>query len=135
MQEVPEPLSEMKLYDLIHAAEGRMTPQQQRAFDIIRITPERWRQTPYGDARGGFWTVGLIGCTVIWYNEIEQDFNTSPYRVYGEIDGYWCIHENLELALQHILNGFESTFPFEPSYCKASPPKPGPFPGARSTPR
>jgi hypothetical protein len=38
-----------------------MNPVEERIWEVIKITPEKWQQRPYGDAGGGFWAVGLIG--------------------------------------------------------------------------
>lgn len=111
---------------VVNAAEGRMTPRQQRFFDVIRIDPERWAQAPYGDDTGGFWVVGLLGRTVIWYNEIENGFNRSRYSTYGTIDEYWCNTDRLEEALQRLMDALNPDLAGSSSG-RASPPKPGPY--------
>jgi hypothetical protein len=65
---------------------------------------EKWRQTPYGDAGDGFWVVGLIGTTVVWYNDIEDGFNRSRFTVFGLIDDYWCNDDELDVAVRYLLN-------------------------------
>ena len=124
---MPQPVSEPKIYDMINAAEGRMAPRQQRFFDAIRIDPERWAQTPYGDETGGFWVVGLLGRMVIWYNEIEGGFNSSRYSTYGTINEYWCNTDRLEEALQHVLDTLNPDLTVGPSLGKSSPPRSGPY--------
>lgn len=76
-----------------------MTPEQRRFWEAIRIPPEKWAQHPYGDEGGGFWAVGLLGRTVVWYNDIEEGFNCSEYTSYGTIGAYWCNQDELEVAI------------------------------------
>jgi len=56
----------------------------------MRITPEKWQCSPWGDAGGGFWVVGELDGAVVWYNDIEDGFNVSPCTVRGIIDQYAC---------------------------------------------
>jgi hypothetical protein len=81
-----------------------MTPAQQRLWDAIRINPEKWQQHPYGDAGGGFWTVGLIGRTAIWYNDLKDGFNRSVYSTFGVIDDYWCNDDELDVTVHYLAN-------------------------------
>ena len=84
-----------------------MSPGELRLWHAIRIEPERWQQHPYGDAGNGFWAVGLIGRSVLWYNDIEDGFNRSQFTEYGTIDDYWCNSDELETAVQFLLNTLE----------------------------
>ncbi len=84
-----------------------MTPAQLRLWEVVRIEPEKWRQDPYGNAGKGFWVVGLIGQTVVWFNDIEDGFNRSRFTMYGTIDEYWCNDDELEVTMQYILNVVE----------------------------
>jgi hypothetical protein len=81
-----EPISEAELLARIGVGYERMSEAQRRLWNAIRINPEKWQQHPYGEAGGGFWTVGLIGRTAIWYNDLENGFNRSVYSIYGVID-------------------------------------------------
>ena len=78
-----------------------------RLWTAIRIEPEKWRQHPYGDEGGGFWAVGLIGRTVVWYNDNEHGFNRSQFTVYGTIDDYWCNDDELETTVDYLLTTLE----------------------------
>ena len=94
------PITESALWDLILAAEARMDPADARLWECIRISPQKWSEPSYGIVGGGFWVVGLIGTTVIWYNDIEEGFNLSSYSDFGTIDEYWCNQDGLEYTLQ-----------------------------------
>lgn len=84
-----------------------MTRSQLCLWNAIRIEPEKWQQHPYGDEGRGFWAVGLIGRTVLWYNDRENGFNRSQFTVYGTIDDYWCNQDELETTLQYLVTSLE----------------------------
>ena len=80
-----------------------MNQAELRLWDAIQIPPEKWQQEPYGTAGGGFWVVGIIGSTVIWYNDIVEGFNRSRYSISGKIDDYWCNDDELERTVQYLM--------------------------------
>ena len=80
-----------------------MNRRQLHLWEAIRIPPAKWQLHPWGDEGGGFWVVGIIGRSVIWYNDIEEGFNRSSYTTSGVIDEYWCNQDELEWTLNHLL--------------------------------
>jgi len=98
------PITEEALMARIGQGYARMTQPQQRLWDAIRIDPEKWQQHPYGDAGGGFWAVGLVGRTVIWYNDLEDGFNRSVYSIHGQFDDYWRNDDELDVTIQYVAN-------------------------------
>lgn len=56
----------------------------------MRIDPSRWKCSPYGDYAGGFWVVAVHDGVAVYYNDIEQGFNSSAYTTWGVIDEYRC---------------------------------------------
>jgi len=98
------PISEDALLARISQGYARMTQAQQCLWDAIRIKPEKWQQHPYGDTGGGFWAVGLVGQTVIWYNDVEDGFNRSVYSTHGLIDDYWRNDDELDVTIQYLTN-------------------------------
>jgi hypothetical protein len=99
-----KPIDQGALKQRIALGEARMTSAQRRLWQAIRINPEKWKQEPYGDQGGGFWVVGIIGRSVVWYNDIEDGFNRSCYSFYGTIDDYWCNQDELDLAIDYLAN-------------------------------
>jgi putative component of toxin-antitoxin plasmid stabilization module len=59
-------------------------------WERIRIDPEQWRCSPWGDADGGFWVVAIEGGRALWFNNIEDGFNWSPFSKRGTLDDYFC---------------------------------------------
>jgi hypothetical protein len=121
-------MGEAEIWELINAALDRMTPRQYRLWQLIRISPEKWTQRPYGVSGRGFWAVALIGPKVIWYNDSEHGFNRSSFTRYGEINEFFCNQDGLEMALQWVLNELSDGYDSSP---RASPPISGGFPGKR----
>ena len=70
------------------------------AWERVRIEPEKWRCSPWGDQRGGFWAVAEMPREVVWYNDIEEGFNTSPFTTRGTIGEYRCN----QAEFSHLLN-------------------------------
>lgn len=117
-----QPLSEVELWDLMNEAWERMTVEQRRLWAVVRVSPRKWKLTPWGDEGGGFWVVGIIGNTVLWYNDIEDGFNRSRYSALGTIDEYWCNQDELEWTVQFVLNEIRTGEPPAPGL---GPPIPG----------
>ena len=101
------PIAENALHARVKQGVSRMNPAQARLWQAICITPEKWRQRPYGEPGGGFWVVALIGRTVIWYNDLEESFNRSRYVSYGTIEDYWRNDDELELTVQYLTDALE----------------------------
>ena len=120
-----EPITELDLWDLIVKAEPRMNCEQRRLWSVIKIDPQKWELTPFGDLDSGFWAVGLLGESVVWYNDIEDGFNISTYRSFGRIGEYWCNQDDLEHTVQHLLDLIQGDFPVP----KCGAPVAGPFTG------
>jgi hypothetical protein len=121
-----EPISEERIWDLLNEAWDRMSVQQRRFWEAVRISPEKWQQHPYGDHGLGFWAVAVMGRMVVWYNDIEDGFNHSRYKCYGTIGEYWCNQDKLEWQIQALMDYVEIGHDVGP-FC--GPPQPGEFPG------
>ena len=100
-----------------------MSVSQERLWEAIRIQPIKWLEPSYGGSGGGFWVVAIVGEMAIWYNDIEDGFNCSLYKISGTIGEYWCNQDNLEKTVQHVLNLIETGH--KTAY-RVSPPIPGP---------
>jgi len=97
-------ISEVEIWNSINECYARMSQTQKRLWDVIKITPEKWDQNPWGAPGNGFWAVAIIGDCVIWYNDIELGFNRSKYLTFGEIEEYFCNQDNLEEVVQYVIN-------------------------------
>jgi hypothetical protein len=104
------PIPEVEIWDLINNAWERMTFEQRRFWEVIKIDPSKWHEPQYGKQGGGFWVVAVFGNFVLWYNDIEDGFNLSMYQTYGTIDDYWCNQDRLEVAVQDVINLFKDGY-------------------------
>jgi hypothetical protein len=84
---------------IVNALAGR-DEDSRAAWQRIRIEPARWQCSPEGDEGGGFWAVAIDGDRVLWFNDIEDGFNWSPFSERGTIDEYGCE----QAGLAHILD-------------------------------
>jgi hypothetical protein len=115
------PISEPELLQSLKEARERMDAPQRRLWDLIRIVPQKWQSSPYGDQGDGFWVVALLGQTVIWFNDIEEGFNCSRWIQFGQIDEYWCNQDQLEWTVQELLDTMQTGQANRPKF---DPPEP-----------
>jgi len=85
-----------------------MSPPIFRLWEAIKITPEKWSEQAYGLEGEGFWVVAVIGNRAIWFNDIEDGFNCSSYKVPGKLAEYFCNQDELEIAVQNIFRIIET---------------------------
>lgn len=71
-------------------------------WEMIKIQPEKWTEKEYGEEGDGFWVVAIYGNRVLWYNDIEEGFNSSTYSEYGHIDEYACNQYSLSEIIHSI---------------------------------
>lgn len=82
-----------------------MEPSLFAFWESVKIQPVKWSLPPWGDSGGGFWVVGVIGQHCIWFNDIEDGFNTSRFDSFGRIAEYWC---NQSTLIECLSGKFES---------------------------
>ncbi|MCB1052282.1 MAG: hypothetical protein KDC71_16900 [Acidobacteria bacterium] len=105
-----EPISEVEIWDLINKSYERMSPEQRRVWEVIKIMPQKWSEESFGGLGGGFWVVAIIGETVIWFNDIEDGFNRSRFKVFGAINEYYCNQDDLECQVQNVINHLKTGY-------------------------
>jgi hypothetical protein len=104
-----EPISEKELLGLIENSEWSMNEFQKSLWNIIKLNkPEKWTQHPWGDQGNGFWVVATYGNKCLYYNDIEEGFNESPFNVWGNIEEYFSnqieLHEFIGSIMEYRLN-------------------------------
>lgn len=97
-----EPISLAELQEQIQKTETELTGELWNFWQLIKIDPTKWAEKGYGDEGGGFWVVAICGPKIIWYNDIEDGFNISDYRIHGEIEGYYCNQDELSWAVRRL---------------------------------
>ena len=97
------PISLDKIYDNIYKTETDLNGELWNFWQLIKIDPEKWAEKEYG-GKDGFWVVAICGKKVIWYNDIEEGFNISNYRNYGEIAEYYCDQDEISWTVTKLFN-------------------------------
>ena len=98
--------------DEINSAEKKNDPSATETVENYSYTPPRNGSKIHGEMKGkGFWVVAIYGNKVVWCNDIEDGFNRSFYKKFGEIIEYYCNQEELEWTLQHILSEIHDGYP------------------------
>lgn len=90
------PISLTELEEWISRGESKLEGESLNFWNLIKIPPQKWRETEYGNEGGGFWVVAIFGNAVVYYNDIEEGFNLSSYNTYGHISEYWCEQSELD---------------------------------------
>ena len=98
------PITIENLKNLILKGELELNDNQLNFWDLIKIKPEKWKEKEYGTEGGGFWVVAIFGREIIYYNDIEEGFNISTYKKYGEIDEYWCNQSDLNWTIIGLMD-------------------------------
>jgi len=97
-----KPVSREQISEFIENGSAEFTEEEYRFFKAISIPPEKWQLAPWGNEGDGFWVVGIIGEWIIWYNDIEEGFNSSTYSKHGEIGQYWCDQDDFQWAVKFL---------------------------------
>lgn len=98
------PITLIDLYDQIQKTETDLNGKLWNFWQLIKIEPSKWKEPTYGNEGNGFWVVAICGQKVIWYNDIEDGFNISDYKNYGQIDGYYCNQDELSWSVIRLFD-------------------------------
>ena len=99
-----EPILLNELYDQIQKDVTDLNGELWNFWQLIKIEPTKWTGNEYGDDSSGFWVVAICGTKIIWYNDIEEGFNISEYKNYGQIEEYACNQDELSLAVTRLFD-------------------------------
>lgn len=94
-----QPISQHELEVLISHELEECSAETRELYEANAISMQKWALPPWGDAGGGFWAIAVLGGLVLWFNDIEDGFNTSSFVNAGVIDHYWCNQDTLHQAL------------------------------------
>jgi len=106
-----DPISLEELQLEIQKAETDLKDELLVFWSLIKIEPEKWVESQYGDEGGGFWVVGIFGNQCIWYNDIEDGFNVSDYTTYGKINDYWCNKDEISWIIYRLFDSVKTGKP------------------------
>lgn len=97
-----KPITLNELNSEIERTEADLPDEFQSFWKLVKINPVKWVEKEYGDHGGGFWVVAICENKVIYYNDIEDGFNISNYKIIGNIDEYWCNQDELNIAVKKL---------------------------------
>lgn len=98
------PISLIELNEWIFRGELELELEMLNFWKLIKIEPQKWQEQEYGDDGGGFWVVAIFGNQIIYFNDIEEGFNISPYKNFGEIKEYFCSQNELNWTIIELYN-------------------------------
>jgi len=86
-----------------------LQPKCLKFWSYLKIQPEKWewREKSVFEPDGGFWVVGILGKYILYYNDIEEGYNFSPYTNYGEIDTIGCSQGELYQVVESIFKNLQ----------------------------
>ncbi len=96
------PITLNKLEEYILRGELELEGELLNFWNLIKTTPQKWQESEYGEEGGGFWVVAIFGKEVIYYNDIEEGFNISPYENFCHIKEYWCNQSELNWTIRGL---------------------------------
>ena len=96
------PISLIELKESISRGESKLDGEPLNFWKLIKIPPQKWQETEYGNEGGGFWVVAIFGNAVVFYNDIEEGFNVSTYQTFGHISEYWCEQNELDWIVKLV---------------------------------
>ena len=99
-----EPISLLELNTEIQKTEIELKGELWIFWQLIKIEPIKWSEPEFGTEGEGFWVVAICGKRVIWYNDIEEGFNISDYKTFGQIAEYYCNQDQLNWAVTRLFD-------------------------------
>ena len=103
-----EPFSFDDLSSLIAEEVSVLDSKQAALWRMISIPPMKWIQHPWGDDGGGFWVAAVMGMNCLYFNDIEEGWNWSPWTVFGTINQYRCNQDELVHVLSTLVSALET---------------------------
>ena len=111
-----KPIQAVELLQLISSAEAEMEIEHPLSlfWERIKIEPQKWKLSPWGDEGGGFWVIALIGKQCVYFNDIEDGFNISQWSTLLSIDSYYCNQAELIICIRSLYQSFIGEIGFSP---------------------
>ena len=98
--ELWSPLSKSQILTEIFLAEQNLDSVSEILWNKIKISPQLWKCVDV--IEDNFWVVAKSEQHIIWYNDIEEGFNISKYKIDGEIQNYNASKHELQFVLEQL---------------------------------
>lgn len=100
--ELWNPLRKSEILTELFLAEQNLDSSLEIFWNKIKISPTIWKCIDVIEEN--FWVVAKANQYIIWYNDIEEGFNISTYKIDGEIHQYGASKHELQFALQRLIS-------------------------------
>jgi len=112
-----QPYQQSEIQEMIDVGCQKLKPEERKFWEQVKVNPQQWQLSPWGDQGGGFWVVAIYSNKVLWFNDIEEGWNVSTYQEQGVIQEYWCDqaafeHTLMDLCLDQTSGSFGPPQPF-----------------------
>ena len=84
----------------IYMSEQNMNNEELKLWNSIKINPEVWKCNDVIEAN--FWVVAKNNNSIIWYNDIEEGYIFSAFKLKGEILSYKASKQGLDIIIQKL---------------------------------
>jgi hypothetical protein len=109
LEEEDHIISEEMIWDEINASWTRMTFEQRRLWEMVKIMPNRWafkEKPPHGT-----WVVAILGRVIIRYDDTDcGGFVLSLWTKHGVVNADFSGEGTLEESLQIMTSYFNTSF-------------------------
>ena len=78
-----------------------LQPDCLKFWEYVKIEPEKWIEKTMAEING-FWVVAIMGKSIIYYNDVEEGYNCSPFTTYGIIDEYYPVQIELYQMIESL---------------------------------
>lgn len=99
-----KPITLIELSEKIEKTEINLKEELLKFWQQIKIKPIKWTEEKHGEDGSGFGVVAVCETKVIWYNDIEEGFNISEYKIYGQIEKYYCDQDDLSWSVAKLFD-------------------------------
>ena len=97
-----KPATKEEILEEITLMESSIDAAETMFWNLIKVEPSKWQLSPWGDEGDGFWVVAIAGNSAIYYNDIEEGYNVSEFKEYGNLIQYVCD----QISLQDIVKSY-----------------------------
>jgi hypothetical protein len=94
-----QPITASELSELVSRQLTECEPGLRKVFEQYRVEPYRAPFASEGALESAF-VVAKRGNDVLYFEDVEEGFNTSPLSKDGRILEHWCNQDELKFALR-----------------------------------
>jgi hypothetical protein len=97
-----KPTNRREIEEILAQQVADLSEDERQAFERFRLEPYQAPITRYGKNEKVF-VVARNGDEVMYWEDVEEGFNISPFDRSGQITQHWCNQDSLKFALARWL--------------------------------